>query len=141
MIDAKMKQELADLARKASENAYAPYSGFKVGAAILGEKGQIYTGCNVENASLGLTICAERNACTTMVANGELHIAAIAIFGGKTAGEAAPCGACRQVLLEFADKELLAPILLVGRDGSTIETNFKELCPYPFRSFEPNDLQ
>lgn len=137
MIDENMKHKLADLARKASENAYAPYSGFKVGAAILGEGGGIYTGCNVENASFGLTICAERNACTTMVANGELRIAAVAIYGGKTAGDAAPCGACRQVLLEFADQALEAPILLSGYDGTMIETSFKELCPYPFRAFTP----
>ena len=106
-----------------------------MGAAILGEKGGIYTGCNVENASLGLTICAERNACTTMVAQGETRIAAVAIYGGGTAGEAAPCGACRQFMLEFADETLQAPIYLAGADGSVAETSFRELCPYPFRSF------
>ena len=106
-----------------------------MGAAILGEEGGIYTGCYVENASLGLTICAERNACTTMVAQGETRIAAVAIYGGGTAGEAAPCGACRQFMLEFADEKLQAPIYLAGEDGSVAETSFRELCPYPFRSF------
>lgn len=138
MIDQAMKQKLCDLAKKASENAYTPYSHFNVGAAILGAGGGIYTGCNVENASFSLTICAERSAGTTMVANGERRIAAIAIYGGGTAGEAAPCGACRQFLLEFADEKLEAPILLVGGDGKVIESSFKELCPYPFRSFVPN---
>lgn len=135
MADKDMKQTLVQLARQAAQNAYVPYSHFKVGAAILGEKGGIYTGCNVENASLGLTICAERNACTTMVAQGETRIAAVAIYGGGTAGEAAPCGACRQFMLEFADETLQAPIYLAGADGSVAETSFRELCPYPFRSF------
>ena len=71
MITNEMRDKLIAMAREASRNAYVPYSHFKVGAAILGEKGGIYTGCNVENASLGLTICAERNACTTMIAQGE----------------------------------------------------------------------
>lgn len=138
MIDQTMKEKLCAMAKKASENAYAPYSHFKVGAAILGAGGGIYTGCNVENASFSLTICAERNAGTTMVAAGEQRIAAIAIYGGGTAGDAAPCGACRQFLLEFADEKLEAPILLVGGDGQVIESSFRELCPYPFRSFQPN---
>ena len=135
MADKDMKQTLVQLARQAAQNAYVPYSHFKVGAAILGEKGGIYTGCNVENASLGLTICAERNACTTMVAQGETRIASLVIYGGGTAGEAAPCGACRQFMLEFADEKLQAPIYLAGEDGSVAETSFRELCPYPFRSF------
>ena len=139
MIDKATKENLCAKARRASENAYAPYSHFKVGASILGAGGKIYTGCNVENASYSLTICAERNAATTMAADGERRIAAVAIFGGKTAGDAAPCGACRQFLLEFADPELLAPVYLMGADGTVIETNFKELCPYPFRSFVPDD--
>lgn len=138
MITNEMKQKLVTMAEEASLSAYVPYSHFKVGAAILGEGGGIYTGCNVENASLGLTICAERNACTTMVAQGEQHIAAVAIYGGGKAGEAAPCGACRQFMLEFADEKLEAPILLAGADGEVIESSFRELCPYPFRSFEPN---
>ena len=83
MISNEMRDRLIAMAREASQNAYVPYSHFKVGAAILGEKGGIYTGCNVENASLGLTICAERNACTTMIAQGERRIAAVAIYGGE----------------------------------------------------------
>lgn len=95
MITNEMRDKLIAMARQAAQNAYVPYSHFKVGAAILGEGGGIYTGCNVENASLGLTICAERNACTTMVAQGERRIAAVAIYGGERGGDAAPCGACR----------------------------------------------
>ena len=134
-MEREQAKELIRAAFRARTFAYTPYSHFKVGAAILGEKGGIYTGCNVENASLGLTICAERNACTTMVAQGETRIAAVAIYGGGTAGEAAPCGACRQFMLEFADETLQAPIYLAGADGSVAETSFRELCPYPFRSF------
>ena len=99
MISNEMRDKLIAMARDASQNAYVPYSHFKVGAAILGEGGGIFTGCNVENASLGLTICAERNACTTMIAQGERRIAAVAIYGGEKGGEAAPCGACRQFML------------------------------------------
>ena len=139
MADKDMKQTLVQLARQAAQNAYVPYSHFKVGAAILGEKGGIYTGCNVENASLGLTICAERNACTTMVAQGETRIAAVAIYGGGTAGEAAPCGACRQFMLEFADEALEAPLYFAGRDGSFVTSSFQEICPFPFRNFVGND--
>ena len=139
MADKDMKQTLVQLARQAAQNAYVPYSHFKVGAAILGEKGGIYTGCNVENASLGLTICAERNACTTMVAQGERRIAAVAIYGGERGGDAAPCGACRQFMLEFADEALEAPLFFAGRDGSFVTSSFQEICPYPFRSFAGND--
>ena len=133
------EKQLCDMAVAMLERSYVPYSHFKVGAAILGEKGGIYTGCNVENASLGLTICAERNACTTMVAQGERRIAAVAIYGGEKGGEAAPCGACRQFMLEFADEALEAPLYFAGRDGSFVISSFREICPYPFRSFAGND--
>ena len=93
----------------------------------------------MENASLGLTICAERNACTTMIAQGERRIAAVAIYGGEKGGEAAPCGACRQFMLEFADEALEAPLYFAGRDGSFVISSFQEICPFPFRSFEGND--
>ena len=139
MITNEMRDQLIAMARQAAQNAYVPYSHFKVGAAILGEGGGIYTGCNVENACLGLTICAERTACTTMVAQGERRIAAVAIYGGERGGDAAPCGACRQVVLEFADEALKAPLFFAGRDGSFVRSSFREICPYPFRSFAGND--
>ena len=133
------KKALIRMALEAREQAYAPYSDFMVGAALRAEDGRIFTGCNVENASLGLTICAERNACTTMIAQGERRIAAVAIYGGEKGGEAAPCGACRQFMLEFADEALEAPLYFAGRDGSFVISSFQEICPFPFRSFVGND--
>ena len=132
-------QALVELAFTMLEKSYVPYSRFPVGAALEGTDGTVYTGCNVENASLGLTICAERNACTTMIAQGERRIAAVAIYGGEKGGEAAPCGACRQFMLEFADEALEAPLYFVGRDGSFVISSFQEICPFPFRSFVGND--
>jgi cytidine deaminase len=92
------EQQLIALATKARQNAYAPYSGFPVGAALLGRSGRVYTGCNVENASYSLTVCAERVALLKAVSEGERQFEAIAIV---TASGATPCGACRQVLTEF----------------------------------------
>jgi cytidine deaminase len=96
-----MLKRLVNTARKAQSHAYAPYSGFPVGAAILADNDQIYTGCNIENSSYGLTMCAERNALASLVAASRgLRPVAIAVVG--RAGEPCyPCGACRQVLAEF----------------------------------------
>ena len=93
-------EQLIDHARRARLLAHAPYSRFLVGAAILGADGRIYVGCNVENASYGLTICAERTAAVSMVAAGCKQIAAVAIV---LSGNGSPCGACRQFLVEFGD--------------------------------------
>ena len=92
--------KLKSAARNASEHAYCPYSNFKVGAAILTGEGEIFSGCNVENASLGLTICAERNAAFQSVARGARKIRAVVIYT-PTKTPTAPCGACRQVINEF----------------------------------------
>lgn len=89
-------------AQEVSENAYAKYSNFSVGACVLASSGKTYVGCNIENASYGLTICAERNAIANAVANGEKSILAIAIYSPNTQN-CAPCGACRQVIFEFQD--------------------------------------
>lgn len=89
-------------AQEVSENAYAKYSNFSVGACVLASSGKTYVGCNVENASYGLTICAERNAIANAVANGEKSILAIAIYSPNTQN-CVPCGACRQVIFEFQD--------------------------------------
>lgn len=99
--DPAMLERLVDIARNVQRNAYVPYSGFPVGAAILADNDQIYTGCNVENSSYGLTMCAERNALASMIAaSGSLRPVAIAVVGSS--GEPCyPCGACRQVLAEF----------------------------------------
>ena len=120
-------------AREAVENAYAPYSNFKVGAAILTRGGAVYAGCNVENASYGMTICAERNAATTMVSAdpADRRIRSVAVFS-PNASPCFPCGACRQVLREFGCEEV------VVEDSSGLRRYpFEEILP---NSFGPEDL-
>lgn len=95
-----MREKLTAAAKAASRNAYCPYSSFRVGAAVLASSGKIYSGCNVENASYGLTICAERSALSHAVAEGERQIEAVVVYTPTTT-PTAPCGACRQVLNEF----------------------------------------
>lgn len=124
--------DLIDQALTVRQHAYAPYSNYLVGAALLSADGQIFTGVNVENASYGLTNCAERTAVFKMVTAGQRHIAAMAIAG--SAG-VTPCGACRQVLAEFATDDL--PIYLVDTAGDIRETTLGELLP---NSFRPNHL-
>ena len=123
--------ELVRAARAAMEKAYAPYSGFKVGAAVLGGSGEIYAGANVENASYGLTICAERVAVFNAVSAGEKEIRAVAI-ANSTGKPAFPCGACRQVLAEFAPPEGNVEIHLVSDQGVQTHT-LAELFPQAFR--------
>lgn len=122
-------EEMIKLAEKASENAYVPYSHFPVGACILTEGGKIYTGCNFENASFGLTICAERNAVGSAIADGERKIKAAAIFSPKM-DNCTPCGACRQVLSEFKSDEGLDIITKVP-DGIKVYP-IEELLPQSF---------
>jgi cytidine deaminase len=95
-----IKYQLINAARNARNNAYAPYSGFKVGAAIIAKDGNIYVGCNVENTSYGLTVCAERNAIASFIASGNRFPVSIAVVA-KDGVSCPPCGACRQVLMEF----------------------------------------
>jgi cytidine deaminase len=120
-------------ARDASKSAYAPYSDFRVGAAILTEDGEIHAGCNVENASYGLAICAERNAAAAMVlANPEdREVRLVAIFS-PDAAPCFPCGACRQVLREFGCKE----VVVEGASGLR-RYPFEEILPH---AFGPEDL-
>jgi cytidine deaminase len=119
--------ELIDAASAARLLAYAPYSGFQVGAALATKEGEIYTGCNVENVSLGLTICAERSAIATAIAQGSKDFTAIAVVtGGKE--PAIPCGACRQVLAEFNPS---IKILAATIDGKVQEFDLAELLPFP----------
>lgn len=118
---------LAAAAREVQSRAYAPYSKFPVGAAVLGESGRIYTGCNVENASYGLTVCAERNAIGAAVAAGETRIAAVAISVPKK--PCPPCGVCRQVLAEFGDPDV--PVALIGGRRRAIHL-LGNLLPYAF---------
>lgn len=108
--------ELMQKAMDVSKNSYSPYSKFPVGACLLTDSGNVYCGCNFENGSLGMTICAERNAIGTAIANGERKIKAIAIYSPKQ-DNCTPCGACRQVLHEFCDSdEQLDIIVKVGNE-------------------------
>lgn len=100
-------EELIKYAIKVRENAYAPYSNFKVGACLLAKSGKIYCGCNVENSSFGATNCAERTALFSAVANGEREFEKIAIIGSNPDNYAYPCGICRQVLSEFGDLKVI----------------------------------
>lgn len=112
----KQLDELVKLAKKARKNAYAPYSKYKVGAAVVTKSGKTFAGCNVENASYGATICAERGAVMQMVAAGETEIAAVAVV---TEDGGSPCGMCRQVLAEFTKN---APIVMVNLGAKGGET-------------------
>lgn len=119
-------------AREVQTRAHAPYSRYRVGAALLTDAGSVHTGCNVESASYGLTVCAERNAIAAMVAAGErAPVAIVVVTAGPEAGS--PCGACRQVLAEFATE---LPIRLVTADGAgaPTTTSLEELLPLAFRA-------
>lgn len=136
-----MKPEaLLSLAKEAMMKAYAPYSGFFVGAALLTKSGKVYTGCNIENGAYTPTNCAERTAFFTAVYQGERDFEAIAIVGGK-AGEpvselCAPCGICRQVMREFCRDDF--KIILSKGDGTVLETTLTNLLPL---SFSKEDLE
>ena len=121
-------KKLINVAMKVRENAYAPYSKFKVGAAVLCNSGKVYTGCNVENASYSLGICAERTAIATAIVNGESGIKAIAIVADSQP-TTPPCGACRQFIQEFGPK---ATIILTNLHGETSIYSQNKLLPYPF---------
>ncbi|MCZ6671430.1 MAG: cytidine deaminase [Verrucomicrobia bacterium] len=118
---------LLNAAVGASDRAYAPYSKFKVGAAVLAKSGKIYTGCNVENASYGLTVCAERVAVFKAISEGDKELEALAL---SAEGGAYPCGACRQVLQEFNPN---LRIFLGDSEGQLVaESSLKDLLPKPF---------
>ncbi len=123
------KKELLAAARRARDKAYAPHSNFPVGAAVLGSNGRIYSGCNVENSSLGLTCCAERNAIFAMVAAGEREIREILVIG-DIEDFLPPCGACRQVIAEFAPPS--AVIHMCNKAGACRDATVAELMPFTF---------
>ncbi len=124
--------ELMKRAVEARKMAYAPYSGFRVGAALLGKSGKVYAGCNVENAGYSPTNCAERTALFKAVSEGEQAFEAIAIVGGRyetIADFCAPCGVCRQALAEFCDGDFR---VLLGTPENIRVYPFKELLPFAF---------
>ncbi len=127
--------ELLMEAEEARKRAYAPYSEFKVGAALETKNGTIYHGCNIENAAYGPANCAERTAFFRAVYEGEREFTRIAIVGGKTTEDikkpCAPCGVCRQVMMEFCDPESFKIILADG-NGGEVEYTLKELLPLGF---------
>ena len=122
-----MDKELLNAALDARLKAYAPYSKFFVGAAVRAESGKIYTGCNIENASYGLTVCAERNALFAAVGAGERKFTALCVVG-DTEAPISPCGACRQVMAEFK----VPCIILANLKGDVKEYTLEELLPLGF---------
>ena len=115
-------------ARTVASRAYAPYSGFKVGAALLTSDGSVILGCNVENAAYGISLCAERNAIASMVAMGRMDPVAIAVVGGNSGTPCPPCGACRQVLAEFNPDMLV----VLESPNKAIMMKAHELLPLSF---------
>ncbi|HFI0238405.1 TPA: cytidine deaminase [Streptococcus suis] len=120
---------LLDLVVENSRHAYVPYSHFPVSAVLVAKDGQIFTGINIENASFGLTNCAERTAIFKAVSEGIRDFSEIVIYG-ETEKPISPCGACRQVMAEFFEKDL--KVTLVAKDKSTVEMTVGELLPYSF---------
>lgn len=138
-MDRKLAEEMIELATEQLKYAYTPYSGFKVGAALLTKGGKLYTGCNIENAAYSPTNCAERTAFFKAVSEGERAFSAICIVGGKDGvltEYAAPCGVCRQVMMEFCDPDSFQIILAAGKERYEIFT-LKELLP---QGFGPGNL-
>jgi len=133
MEEKKTIEKLLEEAKKVREKAYAPYSNFKVGASLLTEDGKIFTGCNVENASYGLSLCAERNAIFSAVSKGERKFKALLVVA-QGEGTVAPCGACRQVMREFGEFD----VYLANTDGKIEKTKVSELLP---KAFGPENLE
>ena len=128
-------KELMKMAKKAKENAYVPYSNFKVGAALLTKSGKVYTGCNVEIASIGATNCAERTAIFKAVSEGEKEFEKIAVTGD--AKETYPCGICRQVIVEFGtDIEVI-----IEKDSKLKVFKIDDLLPYSFTGKDLDEVK
>ena len=126
------EQQLIDAAKEVRPNAHAPYSGYRVGAALIDETGALHTGCNVENAAFPEGTCAEANAIGSMVAAGGKRIIAIAAVGGADEIEACtPCGGCRQSILEFADEN--TRVILIGEGKQIDSYSIEELLPAAFK--------
>ncbi|MCL2765826.1 MAG: cytidine deaminase [Treponema sp.] len=127
MIEKNQMDSLFTQARQAAEKAYAPYSKFRVGAALLCEDGTVVTGVNVENRSFGLTVCAERNTLCTAIAQGKLSFLALAISTPDSIEPVGPCGACRQVMGEFMAAD--TPVLFGGSGQNRVNSTVGELLP------------
>jgi len=127
MPDASADARLLEAAKRVREHAYAPYSGFRVGAAIESDSGRVYVGANVENASYGATVCAERSAVAAMIAAGEKSIVRVAVYA-EGPELSMPCGMCRQVLVEFGKDAAV----IVGGLAGTRATTLTTLMPEPF---------
>ena len=123
-------EELMNKAIEVSKNSYSPYSNFAVGACVLTDSGKIYTGCNFENSSFGMTICAERNAIGSAIADGEKKIKAVAIYSPNQ-DNCVPCGACRQVMHEFCEDDSNVDVVLKNGQDLRIYT-LAELLPESF---------
>lgn len=127
----KTNEELMNIAKEVSKNSYSPYSKFAVGACVLYESENYFSGCNIENSSYGLSLCAERNAISTAIASGETSkITKIAIYSPKSS-KCYPCGACRQWLQEF-EKGQNIQIILEGENSELLVYGINELLPYSF---------
>lgn len=122
--------EMIAAAREAASLAYVPYSHFPVGAAFHTTDGQIITGCNIENASFGLSNCAERTAIFKAISEGVTNFDALYVFG-ETEEPISPCGACRQVLVEFCPSDM--PVYLISKENKVKPTTVAELLPYSFK--------
>jgi len=130
-VEYKDYDKLIELAKEAREKAYVPYSHFKVGACVLTDDGKTYQGCNIENASYGLTNCAERTALFSAYANGDRKLKAIAVVA-DTEGPVSPCGACRQVMLELGGEDMI--VILSNMKGDYAVVTVKDLLPGAFTS-------
>ena len=126
-------KELIEAAREASTHAYVPYSKFPVGAALVTTDGEVYKGCNIENASFGLSNCAERTAIFKAVSEDQFQFSSLYIYG-ETSAPISPCGACRQVVSEFCDADM--PVYLLSQTGVVKETSVGQLLPYSFKELE-----
>ena len=132
MVDTEISQIIEE-AEEVAGNAYVPYSHFRVGAALLTNDGQMYKGCNIENASFGLTNCAERTAIFKAVSEGHRDFEMIVVYG-DTEQPISPCGACRQVMAEFFKQD--SKVILIAEDKQTVVMTFVQLLPYSFTDLQ-----
>ena len=132
-MNATKKAQVIEAALLATENAYVPYSQFRVGAALLTKEGKVFQGCNIENASFGLTNCAERTAIFKAISEGHRDFTCLAVYG-DTKDPISPCGACRHVMVEFFKSD--SKVILIAEDKSTVEMTVGELLPYSFTDLQ-----